>query len=230
MLSQAAMSEPPSVAEPPIAGELIGSASALEANAADAALLAEMENLGALLAQLQFERQNLSAALSEKLQAECNRVGKMTRVLQQGKRRSDDDDDDPNAHRARRRAEDEDCLNKAGAVDCKVTYRSAATEGFPTSQTGVVADDELDAIVDSQCMAPGDELQQEMPTYRSCSGSMEEELLDELYDEVEGTPALAAVREAVKSLGALVEKQASLQGEAALEEALESLSRLAVRA
>lgn len=219
-------------------------------SASDADLLVEMQSLGALLAQLQFERQHLSAALTERLQVECNRVSSMTRTVKQGKRSSSDEEDTSPQEQRRR---------KPGG---EAAYRSLSggSGGFETRScvllpqgTMTISEDDLDEIVDARgdsCLdAELDDLGP--PTYRSCSagGALDdEELFEDLGDPTASTAAaaatdlvqeatglldpsrdaahvdLGALRSAVAALDALVKQQASAAlPEAELEGALTAI-------
>ena len=214
-----------------------------------ATLIAEMQTLQSMLQSLQFERQNLSAALSERLEIECNRAKSMTRVLQQGKRSSGEEEVD-----LPRKVRGDGSSGSTADANGPLQYRSVDL-GFSAMHCGVVVNDELDEIFDESCGSPFDDIGNGPPTYRSVSAS--DALADYDDSEYDGTlefglyggfeaeevaatakglldpsldPAqvdLRALRAAVATLSELVKQKAALQEEE-LNAALSQLSQLSV--
>jgi hypothetical protein len=214
-----------------------------------ATLIAEMQTLQSMLQSLQFERQNLSAALSERLEIECNRAKSMTRVLQQGKRSSGEEEED-----LPRKVRGDGSSGSTADANGPLQYRSVDL-GFSAMHCGVVVNDELDEIFDESCGSPFDDIGNGPPTYRSVSAS--DALADYDDSEYDGTlefglyggfeaeevaatakglldpsldPAqvdLRALRAAVATLSELVKQKAALQEEE-LNAALSQLSQLSV--
>lgn len=217
-----------------------------------ATLLAEMQALQSMLAALQVERQSLSAALSERLQVECNRAKSMTRVLKHGKRSSDHE---PPPVRKAPGSVSPDGGGSSAAAEPAV-YRSSDL-GLMSAQRGAeLADGELEEVVDSTCeMTYDDDLHHGPPTYRSCSNGAladyDDAEWDEQWDptacdgpvqadafqaEVRGLldPSLdpsqvdiSALRELVAKLGALVEQGVAMHEEE-LSKTLSQLSKMNV--
>jgi len=216
-----------------------------------ATLLTEMQALQSMLAALQVERQSLSAALSERLQVECNRAKSVTRVLKHGKRSSDDEPQPV------RKAPGSVSPEGGGpSVAEPAVYRSSDLSMMGAQRGAELADDELEDVVEATCdMSYDDELHHGTPTYRSCpNASLADYDNDECDEQWEATVCdglvqadamsetvrglldpsldpsqvdLGALRALVAKLGALVEQGVAMQEEE-LSSALSQLSKMNV--
>lgn len=157
------------------------------------ALLAEMQHLQSMLQHLQFERQHLSEALTERLEVECNRARSMTRLLQQGKRSSGHDESQPSR---KIRGEGNGPLEPDSPLNYRSSdlgFNSAAMGNAPSSYE-IVTEDEIDGIDEwDHGTSPDDGLDHGPPTYRSCSG-------DVLPDDVDEYDHLCDVAETARGL------------------------------